>query len=143
MDYLTLTDGSRYDFDPERDTQELFFEMMKKSYLSSEVETPEIRTALKKATPESLSRFEEKYLPVTQEVGLVGLAEDRLVVRRIELDGTVRRFLVEGEAARERLAASRAGRRQRPPLDVNREGVREIDPEEEPELLEVEDLCSG
>jgi hypothetical protein len=143
MDYLVLKDGTRYYFDPEQDPPALFFEMMRKSYLSSEVEIPEIRKALKKATPESLSRFEEKYqLPVTQEVNVVQ-AGDRLIVRRIELDGTVRSFLLEGEAAKERLAASRAGRRERPPLDPNREGVREIDPEEEPELLEVEDLSSG
>jgi hypothetical protein len=61
-------------------------------------------------------------------------------VRRIELDGTVRVFSVKGEPARERLADLRAGRTERPPLDPSRPGIREIDPEEEPELLEVKDL---
>jgi hypothetical protein len=144
MDYLTLTDGSKYYFDPEQVSQDLFFEMLEKGYLSkpgtaSEVETPKIRAALVRATPESLSRFEEKYLPVTRETGVVH-SEDRQTVRRIELDGTVRSFLVEGEPARELLADLRAGRTESPPLDTNRPGIREIDPEKEPELLEVEDL---
>ena len=97
MDYLLLKDGSRFYFDPERDLQELFFELIRKGTTSKKVETPKIREALVRATPESLARFEEKYFPVTQEVG-VGYAEERQVVRRVELDGTVRNFLVEGEA---------------------------------------------
>jgi hypothetical protein len=141
MDYLTLRDGTRHYFDPQKDPAELYFETMRKSYLSSEeVETPEIRAALAQATPESIARFEEKYqIPVTQEVNVVG-TEDRQIVRRIALDGSVRSFLLEGEAARERRANARAAHPKREPLDLSREGVREINPKEESELLEVEDL---
>ncbi len=144
LDYLILKDGSRYYFDPQKDTAELFFETIQKGYKSSseEVETPEIRQALARATPESLARFEQKYqLPVTQEIQLVGFPDKgQLIIRRVELDGRVRSFLVEGEAARERLADSRTGRRERAPLDLSREDVREIDPQRESELLEVQDL---
>jgi hypothetical protein len=118
--------------------------MLEKGYLAkpgtvADVETPEIRKALTKATPENLSRFEEKYLPTTRETGVV-YSEDRQTVRRIELDGTVRYFLIEGEPAREMLADLRAKRTERAPLDPNRPGIREIDPEEESELLKVEGL---
>ena len=143
MDYLTLTDGSKYYFNGEQVSIELFFEMLEKGFsepsTASDVETPEIRAALVKATPESLARFEEKYLPATRETGVVH-SKDRQTVRRIELDGTVRSFIVEGEPARERLADLQAGRTERPPLDPNRDGIREIDPASEPELLEAEDL---
>jgi hypothetical protein len=141
MDYLTLTDGSKYYFDPEQVPMELFFEQLEKCYLAkpgtaSDVETPEIRKALVKATPESLERFEEKYLPVTRQGGVVH-SEDRQTVRVIELDGTVRIFAVEGEPAREMLADLQAGRTTRPPLAPSRDGIREIDPSEEPELRDL------
>ena len=143
LDYLVLEDGSRFYFNPEQASTELFLEMTRKSFSEPSaavgVETPKIRQALVKATPESLERFEEKYLPATRETGVVH-SEDRQTVRRVELDGTVRSFLVEGEPARELLADLRAGRTESPPLDTNREGIREIDPSEEPELLEVRDL---
>jgi hypothetical protein len=144
MDYLTLTNGSKYYFNGEQVSMELFFEMLEKGWGSkpgsaSEVETPEIRAALVRATAASLAHFEEKYLPATRETGVVH-SEDRQTVRRIELDGTVRSFLVEGEPARERLADLQAGRTERPPLDPNRDGIREIDPASEAELLEVKDL---
>ena len=124
-------------------TIELSLEQIRKGYSSSEeVETPEIRKALAQATPESLARFEEKYqLPVTQEIRLVGFPDKgQLVVRRIELDGTVRSFLVEGEAAKEQRADSRTGRRERAPLALSRDDVREFTSEEERKLLEVQDL---
>jgi hypothetical protein len=142
LDYLTLNHGSRYYFDPQTDPAELFFEIHHKSYFSSEVETPEIRKALAQATPESLARFEKKYqLPLTKEVSLVGFPDKgQLIMRRIELDGTVRTFLVEGEAAKEQRADSRTGRRERKPLDLSREDVHEITSEEERKLLEVKDL---
>ena len=142
LDFLTLKDGSRYYFDPKRDPAALFFEIHHKSYFSSEVETPEIRKALAQATPESLARFEEKYqLPVTKEVSLVGFPDKgQLIMRRIELDGGVRSFLLEGEAARERRADSRAAHPKRAPLDLSREDVHEISLEEETQLLKVEDL---
>ncbi len=143
LDYLILKDGSRYYFDPQRDSAELFFETIQKGYKSSseEVETPGIRQALVRATPESLARFEEKYqLSVTQEINLVGFPDkDQSIVRRVELDGRVRSFLLSGSAAQERLAASRAGHREREPLDLGREDIREIPPEEEAELLAVPD----
>jgi hypothetical protein len=143
MDYLTLKDGSKYYFDTRQVAQDLFLEMIEKSFSepgsASDVATPAIRAALVRATPESLESFEERYLPVTRDTAIVH-SEDRLTVRRVEMDGTVRSFLVEGEPARERLAALRAGLSERPPLDLSKEGIREIDPEEEPELLEVKDL---
>jgi hypothetical protein len=144
LDYLVLTDGSKHYFDPEQVSMELFYEMLEKCYLAkpgtaSDVETPAIREALKRATPESLARFEEKYLPVTRQGGVVH-SEDRQTVRVIELDGTVRVFAVEGEPARERLADLRAGRTQRPPLDPSRPGIREVRPEDEAELWANVDL---
>ena len=146
LDYLTLTDGSKYYFNGEQVSIELFFEMLEKGFsepsTASDVETPEIRAALVKATPESLARFEEKYLPATRETGVVH-SEDRQTVRRIALDGRVRVFSVKGEPARERLADLRAGSRKRAPLDPSRDGIREIAPEEEPDLLQVEDLSES
>jgi hypothetical protein len=108
LDYLELVDGSRFYFDPEQVSMELFFEMLEKGYTvepgtTKDVETPEIREALVRATPESLARFQEKYVTATAETGVV-YSEDLQTVRRIDLDGSVKYFLVEGEPARQMLA---------------------------------------
>jgi hypothetical protein len=139
MDYLVLEDGTRHYFDPEQVSTELFLEMVQKSFSPStalDVETPAIRAALVRATPSSLAHFEEKYLPATRETAAVH-SEDRQTVRRVELDGRIRSFLVEGEPARDRLADLRAGRTERRALDPSMPGVREITPEEEPEVRDL------
>jgi hypothetical protein len=62
--------------------------------------TPLIRAALVKATPLLRARFEEKYGPAVRECGVVH-SEERITVRRIEVDGSVTTFVVEGEAAQD------------------------------------------
>jgi hypothetical protein len=108
LDYLGLTSGTRFYFDPQQAQWDLFWEGMHKGLYSKPgtahtVDTPEIREALTKATPESLAHFEERYGAVVGVLpGAVGYSEDLLCFRYIELDGTVRSFVVEGETARER-----------------------------------------
>ncbi len=144
LDYLELNDGSRFYFDPEQVSMQLFFEMLEKGYTvepgtTPDVETLEIREALVKATPESLARFQEKYVTATAETGVV-YSEELQTVRRIELDGSVRYFLVEGEAARQMLEDYRGRglyqRTDREPIQPG-PGIREITLEEEAEVWKV------
>jgi hypothetical protein len=140
LDYLELRDGTRHYYDPKKVPAELWLEMMSKTY-ASDVATPSIRKILPQATEASLARFEEKYEhPLTWEVGIVGWPDkDKKLVRRILLDGSVRTFLLEGEAARERRDVVGAQPRGKW-VDPNREDVHEINDEEEvSELLKVED----
>jgi hypothetical protein len=138
--YLELKDGTRHYYDPKKVPAELWLEMMSKTY-ASDVKTPEIRKILPQATEASLARFEERYEhPLTWEVGIVGWPdEDKVLVRRIELSGEVRTFLLSGEAARERRGVAGAQPRGKW-VDPNREDIREVDPEEVSELLKVQDL---
>ena len=80
----------------------LFVEVLEKGYKSTvkDAYTPLVRAALVKATPLSRARFEEKYGPAVRECGVVH-AEERITVRRIEVDGSVTAFVVEGGAAQD------------------------------------------
>ncbi len=144
MDFLDLADGTRYYFDPQQVSLDLFFEHLEKGFLTvpgtkKDVETAEIREALVKATPESLARFQEKYPYMTVETG-VHYSDELQTVRHIELDGSVRYFLVEGEAARQRSADYRGKgphqRTEKGPIQPG-PGIREITPEEEAEIWEA------
>ncbi len=140
MDFLVLKDGGRYYYS-KQDAAELWLDTFSRTYAYSEAELPELRKVLPQATEESVSSFEERHqFPVTQQVAIVGFPDEgQVVVRHIALDGGVRTFLLEGEAAKEhRNAAGREARAK--PLDPNREGVREVDPKQESELLEIPDL---
>ena len=58
----------------------------------------EIRTALAKATPESLRRFEERYGPAEPESAVIH-NDGRVTVRRMALDGSVSTAVLEGADA--------------------------------------------
>jgi hypothetical protein len=145
LDYLELTSGTRFYFDPQQAQWDLFWEGMHKGLYSKPatahtVETPEIREALTKATPESLARFVERYGPVVGALpGAVGYSDDLLCFRYIELDGTVRIFLFEGETARERESSPGFLAKILPvdldDLDPN--DVHEITPEKEAQIWEA------
>ncbi len=115
MDWLDLSDGSRYYFEPMEAHKALFLEKtdvlrafagpdLSDGATETEPEpphephVPEIRAALAKATPESLRRFEEHYGPVEHVCGVVH-DDGRVTIRRMALDGSVETALLEGEEA--------------------------------------------
>jgi len=116
MDWLELSDGSRYYFEPMEAHKALFLEKtdgfrafavpdLSEGATETEPEpphephVPEIRAALAKATPESLRRFEEHYGPVEHVCGVVHDELGRVTIRRMALDGSVETAVVEGEEA--------------------------------------------
>jgi hypothetical protein len=137
LDYLELTDGSRYYFDPRQAQWDIWWEGMEKGLYSEPgtahtVATPEIREALTRATSESLKRFVERYGPVVGRLpGSVAYSDYLVVFRYIELDGTVRIFVYEGEVER----GSTSGPQVKiVPVNLDHPNIREITPEEEAEI---------
>lgn len=118
MDWLDLRDGTRFYFVPIDVHKDLFLERMdgfQAMYVSglsegaSETEpeaepepprVPEIRTALVKATPESLRRFEEHYGPAERECAVIH-DDGSVTIRTILIDGGVETKVLEGEEALE------------------------------------------
>ena len=118
-DWLVLMDGSRYYFEPMEAHTALFMERMDgfRALATEDLsegaqarphepprEPPpapyvsEIRTALAKATPESLRRFEERYGPAEPESAVIH-NDGRVTVRRMALDGSVSTAVLEGADA--------------------------------------------
>jgi hypothetical protein len=126
MDWLDLSDGSRYYFEPMQVHKDLFMEEMDGframagpdlSEGASETEpklpqraprVPEIRVALARATPESLRRFEEHYGPAERECAVIH-NDGRITIRCIALDGSASSTVLEGEEARQYRAEARLG----------------------------------
>ena len=140
LDYLELSDGSRYYFDPQQAQWDIYWEGMQKGLYAEPgtahtVDTPEIREALTKATPESLARFVERYGPVVGALpAAIRYSEDLLVFNYIELDGAVRSFVFEGERERGSTPGPQVNI---VPLDLDQPGILEITPEEEAEIWEA------
>ncbi len=116
MDWLDLSDGSRYYFEPMEAHKDLFLEEMdgfralagpdlSEGAPETEPEprreplVPEIRAALAKATPESLRRFEERYGPAEPECGVIH-DDDPVTFRRMALDRAVETAVLEGAEAK-------------------------------------------
>jgi hypothetical protein len=119
MDWLDLSNGSRYYFEPMEAHRDLFLERMDvlRAFAGPDLsegpyqpprEPPpasphvpaEIRAALAKATPESLRRFEEeRYGPAEHKCGVVHNEDGRVTIRRMALDGSVETAVLEGEEA--------------------------------------------
>jgi hypothetical protein len=117
MDWLDLSDGSRYYFEPMEAHRALFLEKtdMFRAFAVPDLSEgpcqpprelppaaphapPEIRAALAKATPESLRRFEERYRSAEHKCGVIH-DDGRVTVRRMALDGSVETAVLEGEEA--------------------------------------------
>ena len=115
LDWLDLRDGSRYYFEPMEAHKALFLEQangfralavedLSEGAPETEPEPPpappppEIRTALAKATPVSLRRFEERYGPAEPECGVIH-DDARVTIRRMALDGSVSTTVLEGAEA--------------------------------------------
>jgi hypothetical protein len=115
LDWLELSDGTRYYFEPMEAHKALFLERMdgfralagpdlsEGPYEPPQEPPPaspplEIRTALAKATPESLMRFEERYGPAEPECAVIH-DDGRVTIRRMALDGSVETAVLEGEEA--------------------------------------------
>jgi hypothetical protein len=116
MDWLDLSDGSRYYFEPMEAHRDLFLERMDvlRAFAGPDLSegpyqpprepptasphAPEIRVVLAKATPESLRRFEERYGPAEHECGVIH-DDGRVTIRRMALDGSVETAVLEGDEA--------------------------------------------
>ena len=116
LDWLDLQDGTRFYFQPMEAHKALFMERMDGLRVLASPDlsegahaeppqeppptphVPEIRTALAKATPESLRRFEERYGPAEPECGVIH-DDGRVTIWRMALDGSVETAVVEGEEA--------------------------------------------
>ena len=117
LDHLDLRDGSRYFFEPMEAHKALFLEQANgfralavEDLSEGPYEPPrdaqpaelpgmaELRTALAKATPESLARFEARYGPAEPECGVIH-GDGSVTVCRMSLDGTVSATVLEGEEA--------------------------------------------
>jgi hypothetical protein len=116
VDWLDLSDGSRYYFEPMEAHKALFLEKTDafRAFAGPDLSegpyqpprepppaaphVPEIRAALAKATPESLRRFEERYGPAEHKCGVVH-DDGRVTIRRMALDGSVETAVLEGEEA--------------------------------------------
>jgi hypothetical protein len=115
MDWLDLQNGTRFYFEPMQAHRDLFLERMDgfRALAGPDLSEgpyeppqepppapppPESRTALAKATPESLRRFEERYGPAEPECGVIH-DDGRVTVRRMALDESVETAILEGEEA--------------------------------------------
>ncbi len=124
LDWLDLRDGSRFYFEPLEAHKALFMERMDgfralavpdmsegpyeppQEPPPTPPPPPELRTALAKATPESLARFEERYGPAEPECCVIH-DDGRLTIRRVTLDGSVSTEIVDGEEAERVLQKAR------------------------------------